>query len=254
MTQGWDALDTELALWTEQGLHLPFWWRDDDAVAPSPALTRLEDLAARMEMPVHLAIIPRDATPELAAKVTQSAHLLPVVHGWAHKNHAPAAQKKCEFGSTRPIDLTLEEAEAGLTRLKELFGPRLIPMFVPPWNRVSSALLPWLAGLDYAMLSTYGPRKREHIAPGLTQINTHLDPIDWHGSRSLRDEEELLAGLVEILRARRTGSQDNDEPLGLLTHHLEHDDAIWRFCETLIARLLAGPAQPWRSNDKDMRI
>ena len=250
MTQGWDALDAELELWDAQGLRLPLWWRDDDAVAPSAALSELAALAQRLDMPVHLAVIPKPATAELAEVVQRSAHLVPVVHGWAHENHAPADRKTCEFGSTRPVDAALDEAEAGMMRMKELFGARLQPMFVPPWNRISPAILPWLAGLGFVALSTYGPRKRVQAAPGLLQINTHLDPIDWRGSRGLLAEDLLLGLLVQRLQARRLGREDRAEPLGYLTHHLVQDRATWAFSERLLSRLLAGPATPWRFNER----
>jgi hypothetical protein len=38
MTPDWTALDAELAAWDQAGLTLPLWWRDDDAVKPTPAL------------------------------------------------------------------------------------------------------------------------------------------------------------------------------------------------------------------------
>lgn len=246
MTSGWDALDAELELWAAQGLTLPLWWRDDDAIAPTEALTQLEALAQQLGLPVHLAVIPKQATTELADHLKQSKWLIPVVHGWAHENHAPADKKTCEFGSTRVVDAALDEAEAGLTRLKQLFGAQLQPMFVPPWNRISPALVPWLAGLDYTALSAFGPRKKPNAAPGLVQVNTHIDPIDWKGSRSLLSEDQILAKLLERLTARRLGVEDRAEPLGYLTHHLVHDAAIWAFSERLLSRLLAGPATPWR--------
>ncbi|PRZ50104.1 polysaccharide deacetylase family protein [Tritonibacter scottomollicae] len=250
MTHGWNALDAELEHWTAQDLRLPLWWRDDDAIAPSDALVRLEALATQLDLPVHLAVIPEGAVADLATSVQQSSHLVPVVHGWAHQNHAGADKKKCEFPSTRPVDQALADAEDGMERLKQLFGASLQPMFVPPWNRISPAMLPWLAGLGFAALSTYGPRKRVQAAPGLMQINTHVDPIDWKGSRGLAAEDEILARLVANLEARRAGAQDRAEPLGLLTHHLVHDDQVWEFCETLLTRLLAGPAHPWRFNER----
>ncbi|TNJ47731.1 polysaccharide deacetylase family protein [Phaeobacter sp. B1627] len=250
MTQAWDELDRELTLWSREGLDLPLWWRDDDAVAPTEALGRLEDLAGELGMPVHLAVIPHSAVAELAETVSQSQHLLPVVHGWAHVNHAPTEAKKSEFGSTRPVDEALNEAEQGIERLQQLFGPALRPMFVPPWNRISAAMLPWLAGLDYAAISTFGPRKRVQAAPGLLQINTHIDPINWHGDRSLLDSGSILTPLVAQLQARRAGSVDRTEPLGLLTHHLIHDEGVWSFCETLLRRLLDGPARPWRFDER----
>ena len=35
---------------------------------------------------------------------------------------------------------------------------------------------------------------------------------------------------------------DPDEPLGILTHHLDHDEATWSFLERLLGRVGAHPA------------
>ena len=250
ITPDWSALDQELEAWQQAGLQLPLWWRDDDATEVTPQLQQLTETAQRLGLPVHLAIIPRDAQPELAAHMQNTTDLIPVVHGWAHKSHAPEGEKKAEFGAHRPVQDMLGEAEAGLERLKSFFGSGLRPMFVPPWNRIAPEILPWMAGLGYCALSTFTPRSRTKAAPGLVQINTHLDPIDWKGSRGLAAEDEILARLVAHLEARRAGTQDRAEPLGLLTHHLVHDDQVWEFCETLLTRLLAGPAHPWRFNER----
>ena len=67
-----------------------------------------------------------------------------------------------------------------------VFGQAASPVFVPPWNRIAPALLPRLRALGFRGLSTFrrSPR-RAQPAPGLAQINTHLDPIDWRGGRGL---------------------------------------------------------------------
>lgn len=246
ITPDWTDLDLELSSWEAQGLKLPLWWRDDDAIAPSQNLDRLTALSQKLRLPVHLAVIPREATPALADYIGQHPDLIPTVHGWAHQNHAPKGEKKCEFGPQRPIDDALAEIEQGLTRLQDLFGPALQPIFVPPWNRIAPALLPWLAGAGFAALSTFKPRAQAKAAPGLAQINTHLDPIDWKGSRSLVVPDQLVSQLATQLRDRREGRADNSEPYGILTHHLVHDTAIWNFTEALIARLMQGPAQVWQ--------
>lgn len=251
MTADWSALDQELSAWQEAGLELPLWWRDDDATLPTPQLQQLTQLSDGLGLPVHLAIIPKDATAELAGYLRSAAHLIPVVHGWAHQNHAPATDKKAEFGTHRPVDDRLDEAEAALGRLKALVGPALRPMFVPPWNRIAPDMLPWMAGIGYSALSSFTPRKAAKPAPGLVQINTHLDPIDWKGSRSLLPEDKLIRQVVQQLQDRRTGRADIREPYGILTHHLVHDAAIWSFTEALITRLLAGPAVPWTYDERN---
>lgn len=251
MTPDWTALDIELSEWTAQGLALPLWWRDDDAIEPSPNLDRLTSLSQKLGLPVHLAVIPQDATAALARYVASHPVLIPVVHGWAHQNHAAKGDKKCEFPPGRPIDDMLAEIEQGLTRLRDLFGQDLQGMFVPPWNRITPELLPWMAGAGFTALSTFTPRRHAKAAPGLAQINTHLDPIDWKGSRSLVDPGRLIAQVTQQLRNRREDKADNGEPYGILTHHLVHDAAIWDFTEALISRLMRGPGVVWPFEAKE---
>lgn len=250
MTGNWSPLKRELEEWQTQGLTLPLWWRDDDATSVTEPLGQLEAASRRHDLPVHLAIIPKDVAPSLVDTIATTDCLLPIVHGWAHENHAPASEKKSEFGSSRPVEAALQDAEEGLVKLKQALGGALRPMFVPPWNRISPELLPWMAGLGFAALSSYGPRNKLMAAPGLQQINTHIDPIDWKGSRSLLDEDMLINQITKQLEARRAGDTDRHEPMGLLTHHLVHDAAVWNFCDRILDMLLSGPATPWRYDER----
>ncbi len=118
----------------------------------------------------------------------------------------------------------------------------MLPVFVPPWNRIDPALAERLGSLGYIALSTFTPREGRLVAPGLVQINTHLDPINWRGGGGLLPADQLIHQLVVLLRDRREGRTDAEEPLGLLTHHLVHDAAIWGFTESCLARLLDGGA------------
>ncbi len=245
MMANWHILDEELAIWRDQGLSFPLWWRDDDAIAPTPQLDQLSDLSERLGISVHLAIIPRDATSELASYMAQRPNLIPVVHGWAHENHAPPEEKKSEFRLHRPMETILQDAEAGTTRLRSLFPDSLRPMFVPPWNRIAPEIAARLPDLGYGILSTATPRTSVQAAPGLEQVNTHIDPIDWRGSRGLADPDALVEKTTALLRDRREGRADNGEPLGVLTHHLVHDQDIWAFTEALLKHLLDGPATLW---------
>jgi len=249
MTPDWTPLDQELDRWQTVGLILPLWWRDDDAVAPSVALERLTTLAEARAIPVHLAVIPNAATQELADQLRGTDHLIPVVHGWAHLSHAAPGDKKCEFAAHRPLADMRAEAADGLARLISLFGSRLIRMFVPPWNRIAPQLVDELAGLGYCALSTFTPCNASMAAPGLAQINAHLDPIAWKDGRGLLAPDVLIAQVVRQLADRRTGQADNTEPYGILTHHLVHDDAIWDFTDALLTRLIAGPSRCWTMPD-----
>jgi len=245
MTPDWTLLDLELERWRGAGMCLPLWWRDDDAVTPTPALKRLNALAGALDLPVHLAVIPHAATIPLADYVCDAPFLIPVVHGWAHRNHAPQGEKRAEFSAARPLAEMTREAAQGLARLSDLFGGNFEPMFVPPWNRIAPQFATGLAGLGYHALSTFTPRAAPLAAPGLAQINTHLDPINWKAGRGLVAPDTLIAQVAHQLADRRLGRADKDEPYGILTHHLAHDDVIWAFTEALISRLIAGPSRIW---------
>ncbi|WP_424984906.1 polysaccharide deacetylase family protein [Microbulbifer sp. S227A] len=246
MTPDWTPLDAELDRWKAAGLTLPLWWRDDDAITATPQLERLHDLARRLDMPVHLAVIPAHAQPSLTGVI--GPHMVPVLHGWAHANHAPPHEKKAEFGAHRDPGTLLAELERGRARLRTLFGDALAPMFVPPWNRIAADLPARLPGLGLRMLSTFTPRARADAAPGLRQINTHLDPINWRAGKTLHDPDTLIRQVADQLADRRENRADPAEPYGILTHHLVHDAAIWDHTEALLTRLLNGPAQIWTAH------
>lgn len=242
MSPGWTALRAALRALRDDGIALPLWWRDDDATRPTAALDRLEKLGRDLGITVHIAVIPEPATEELAAHVAGQETLVPLVHGWRHANTAAEGAKKSEFGRTRAAgQMELLQAR---DRMAALFGDRVLPVFVPPWNRLDPSFLPVLSESGYRGVSTYTPRRAALAAPGLVQINTHIDPIDWRGTRDLIDPESLLAQIVGLLQDRRTSAADSSEPLGLLTHHLVHTPAIWDFCARLMQELLEGSAQP----------
>lgn len=242
MNIDWTPVQQALAACRRDGIAVPLWWRDDDAIAPTPALQELTDLAAATGLPVHLAVIPAHATAALASD-SDPDWIIPVVHGWAHQDHSGGVGKKNEFQTERRD--ASQEPQRALTTLRALFGPRLRPMFVPPWNRINAEVTNALGPAGYAALSTFGPRAQAQAGKGVTQINTHIDPIWWKGTRDLVDPATLVAQTADLLHARRTDAQDPTEPLGLLTHHLVHSAAIWDFAGQFVREMLDGGATPW---------
>ena len=236
----WRALDDALSQAAERGAAIPFWWRDDDAVAHTPPLDRLLALAGDLDIPVAIAAIPARVEPSLAARLAEEPLARVLVHGLAHANHAPRGAKKAEFGAHRPLPGLLEDAREGLRLARGHFGDRLVPVFVPPWNRMAPDLVEHLPRLGYRGLSSFGERRTAGPVPGLMQVNTHIDPIAWHEGRGLRDAEALVAELARAVAAR-AGSHPEPQPIGLLTHHLAHDETVWGFCEELLSRLTEHP-------------
>lgn len=234
----WSPLRTALRDASTNGLPISYWWRDDDTHGPSAKLDRLLALSDEVEAPVHLAIVPARAQTGLR-DVLDGRNTIALVHGWAHVNHAPAGEKKAEFGHVRPD--ALHEAGLGLTRLTALLKS-VAPVFVPPWNRIAPEIVAGLSGCGYRGLSTFQPRSvaRQH---GLAIVNTHIDPIAWRGDRSLACPETLITRTCDLITDKAL--RDPREPLGFLTHHLVHDEAIWDFTRGFLLEMRDGGAVPW---------
>lgn len=224
-------LTDEFDRWADQGLTATLWWRDDDAIAPTPALDRLLDAAG--PVPLTLAVIPALAEPELAARLAGRPQVAAVQHGYAHRNHETVG-KKAELGAARPVAEVAADLAVGFARLTTLFGGQFRPMLVPPWNRIAAAVVPALPRLGLTALSTAKARDARLAAPGLVQVNTHVDPIDWRGTRGFMGEIATVEMFCRHLADRRAGRVDRHEPTGLLTHHLVHDAGLWQFLPRLI--------------------
>ncbi len=233
----WADLAGELECWRESGRTATFWWRDDDATAPTPALDRLLELHRRHDAPITIAVIPARAEPELGKRI-EGPLVTVVQHGWMHANHAPVGASKAELGPHRPLSFMLGELARGQLVMDALFG-RWTRALVPPHNRIAGELAAALPAAGYIGLSTYGPRRR--AVPGLVRVNTHVDVMNWT-TRAFGGSDVALGLAVAHLRARRIGDADPDEPTGLLTHHLAHDEAAWAFVDAFLAALRRHPA------------
>ncbi|MFT0858651.1 glycosyltransferase [Ancylobacter sp. G4_0304] len=236
-TEGWARLDAALTRAEAEGRVLEFWWRDDDAIEPTPALDTLIARFERFGVPGGLAVIPSRATPALVERLRAAPDVDVLVHGWAHTNYAPVGEKAAEFGSHRPLAMVAGEAGAGLARLREMFGERTVPLFVPPWNRVAPAISAALPAQGFTGLSTF--TRRSEAIPGLTQINTHWDPIAWKQGGGLVEEAKLAHELARLVEEELAAAPGELEPIGLLTHHLVHDGWIDRLLDEVMERLAA---------------
>ena len=240
----WSDLTDELDAWRAEGRIASLWWRDDDAVAPAPALARLAGLACEHGVTVGLAVIPAPAQPSLAPWL-EPARVEVLQHGWTHRSHAAGDEKKSELGHHRACGVMAEELTQGLAKLRELAGARCLPVLVPPWNRIDPVLIPALPRAGFHGLSVYGPRTAAEPAPGLRQTNCHVDVVDWRGGRGFVGRDRALAAVVGHLAARRERSVDPSEATGLLTHHAVHEEATWTFIARFLERTVRHPAARW---------
>src|SRR6185503_17883105 len=136
-----------------------------------------------------------------------------------------------EFPDGESDDAAIARLRAARERLSRLVAGRFVPVLVPPWNRLKQALVARLPAAGVRGLSRYGARARGGHA--LVEVNTHVDIIDWQGTRGFVGEERALALALRHLAARRQGAADGREPTGVLTHHAVHDEAAWRFLARL---------------------
>ncbi len=244
MPLDFDDLARELDSWAEAGRVAALWWRDDDATAPSPALTQLLDLSDAFQIEAAIAVVPATAAAALADVLGQRDHVAILQHGFAHKNHARAGEPAVECGGDRPVKDVLDELFTGRRRLTKMFGARFEPILAAPWNRIERAVLDRLAEAGFRGASAYGPRGAMEGAHGLAIANVHVDPVNWREKR-FAGRDKALSGILGELRARRSGATEMDEPLGLLTHHLDHDAGLWEFLDGLFRVTSRHPAARW---------
>jgi len=233
----WAPLVSALDAWQSAGRIAQFWLRDDDAITPSAPLSQLLEMTSRHRVPLTLAVIPENTGDALVSQVAGRADIDVALHGWCHANHAPPDQKKQELGLHRGREIVLAELSEGHRRLGQLFGDHYVSVLVPPWNRIDASLIDALPGIGIAALSVFGNEK----AGPLPVINTHVDIMDWHGTRGGLPAADIVANAVKRLgEMAHTGGS-----LGLLTHHLVHDDAAWSLIDDFLAVTCAHPACRW---------
>jgi hypothetical protein len=240
---GFEDLSRELDLWTGAGRVATLWWRDDDAIQPTEALAKLLDLSDSHAIEVAVAVIPAIASETLPDVLEAHSHTAILQHGYAHKNHARPGAKSVECGGDRPVEVVLGELAEGSRLLRELFGPRSEKILAVPWNRIERPVLEGLAEIGLRGASAYGPRAAMG-GTGARIANAHVDPMNWR-ERRFAGLDKALSGFLGELRARRSGSTEAEEPLGLLTHHLDHDEPFWDFLNGLFRVTTAHPAARW---------
>jgi hypothetical protein len=224
-----DELAGHLDWFADRGRKVRFWWRDDDAIEPTPALDRMLGIAERHGVGLALAVIPKTATEALAERLTGEPRVFVLQHGWQHRNfqRKDLGEKAAELGSRRDPDELMAELADGRDRLEALFGEKFIAAMVPPWNRIAPEISRRLPGIGLRGLSTFTWLN----FPRAHQVQSHVDILKWKKQvRFIGWESARLRFDLQLTRRRNTGS----EPLGLLTHHLAHDEGCFEFLEEFL--------------------
>jgi peptidoglycan/xylan/chitin deacetylase (PgdA/CDA1 family) len=228
----WDAVERELDLWKRSGLQARFWWRDDDASGNGPPLDRLLDLRRSLDLPLAIAAIPAGATPGLADRLAGETRVHVLQHGWDHRNHAPDGRPKAELARSRDEREVERDLAAGQCRMRELFAERALPVLVPPYNFLAPRLAKVVRRLGFRYVSLLG----DFQPLAMPSRNVHVDVVDWRSGKAEQSKAIALQAIT-ALRLRRFGFVERLLPVGIMTHHLQHDEEAWQSSEALLAGL-----------------
>ena len=240
MIWDWSFLSAELSAWRRAGRRPQLWWRDDDAVAASQSLERLLSIASYAGVPLSLAVIPERVEKSLAALVNFRRSVTVMQHG---TDHWPASGRGAptQFPPAVPADVIAAWLSSARAPMRQ-FHHRL-PVYAPPWNDLQDNVVAALPMAGFRGVSGFdgaGP------ATSLRRVDTHLDLMRWSPAPRFRGEGRFLRRMTRLLRTRRRQGAW-DEPIGLLTHHLDHDEAAWAFLQKLLRRRDLKAQADWRS-------
>jgi predicted glycosyltransferase/broad specificity phosphatase PhoE len=187
-----------------------FFFRDDDAGWDDGRLRDLVDVFEAARAPIDLAVIPGALEAPLAHRLSEmweSGSVRLHQHGWRHESHEPDG-RACEFGPSRSAAEQRRDIVLGRERLTSLLGPRLDPVFTPPWNRCTADTGRALASLGLTL-------SREHRAttlhvPGLVELPIC---VDWLKRR--RGQRLPIQAIGALLGEAVRGNG----PVGVMLHH-----------------------------------
>ncbi|MET3666882.1 polysaccharide deacetylase family protein [Caulobacter sp. 1776] len=229
-------LGPELLLWAKAGRTPVLWWRDDDARVPTGALEQLLNLARRHGAPLTLASIAGPNLPLLVRRVETEPGVEIAVHGFKHVNRQPEGRGFGEIVEEDSIDWVRAQLRATVIAFHRAGAAPTL--FVPPWNNLAPQLIAALP--ECSILAVSGFDRLSGMEGPVARLDAHLDVLRWKGGGRFRGSWRFLSRMRRLLAQRRlTGRWD--EPIGLLTHHLDHDKATWLFLERFLAAFRMTP-------------
>lgn len=223
------ALGQELRLWAKAGRTPVLWWRDDDARAPTEALDRLLELSRRHNAPLTLAAIAGSHLPALVRRLETLPGVEIAIHGFRHINRQPFGKGFGEVVAEDDIAWVRDQLRATVMAFHRSGAQPTL--FVPPWNNLAPQILEALADSPVHAVSAFD--QAMGTQDGVARLDAHLDVLRWKDGARFRGSWRFLSRLRRLMAQRRRSGQWN-EPIGLLTHHLDHDRATWLFLDRFL--------------------
>lgn len=208
-------LESVIANHVGQGVP-PIFFRADDIGAGGRAFTALSGIFRRHRVPLAMAVVPAWLSSTRIEQLFRDTPLDEDLwgwhqHGWRHVNWQRSG-KKSEFGSHRDFERQWKDIWKGRHKMSEIFDDHLLPVFTPPWNRLSPATLKILHELSFAAVSLADPMPRGHKANSdLLNLRVQFD-LHTRKDGDARDDFENLLGGLDLHLGQK-------EPLGIMIHH-----------------------------------
>jgi hypothetical protein len=227
-------LDPLRAALDESPTSITFFLRDDDAGWNDERLFAMADVIERWALPLDVAVIPRELTPELAQALAERAaawdgRLGLHQHGLAHANHETDG-RKCEFGLARDRAAQRRDVAEGRDMLGALLPGLTQPVFTPPWNRCTRTTGEVLSELGFRVLSREASQPAFGV-PGLVEAPAS---VDWSFAKR-RGSRLTWTELGELAAQWARGGG----PVGVNLHHAVMDSGELALLDELCG-LLAG--------------
>lgn len=272
----WKPIDKELNRWARDGLKLPVWWRDDDAIEDTKQLHRLLELSADQSVPLALACVPMNLKPNLLRLLHGKQDISVILHGWSHENNSGTGRSPSEFPDAASSSQDIEKIRQGVKILSNAFSNQFVPVMAPPWHQMNNELIQRLPEAGIHTLSLLGARHARSDPNNLSRLNVHFSPIDYRNGPKLKKTDVIVHQILRSLVRRRMAAQqqgrfkrwmtsiqstsrfadgireiradlrgnilvDSTEPFGIVTHHLDHDEEIWAFVHNWLRLLSRHP-------------
>jgi hypothetical protein len=258
------SIHRELDLWQDNGAVANFWWRDDDAYIDNDRFRRLVGLADVTGAPIILAVSPGLMSESFVATLNGIRNVSVAAHGFRHVNHSKSRQSG-EFWHDRPLSVMSAEIENLATVFASMFPNRGLSMFVPPWHRFDPQLSPYLMRAGFKILSMHEsftvralqiiaaklprfkmafakPASKATVPDGMKRVDIAINLLKIGPHHQGTANPLLIEHVIGALRLRRLGFIDANRPIGLMTHHLQHDELAWEQLSQLVTAIAEHPA------------
>ena len=231
---GWeDTLDEASARVSLEELP-PIFFRADAIGVASRAFDLLCRIFRRHEVPLAMAVIPAWVSETRQTRLFRSAPVDERLwnwhqQGWRHTNWQKEGYRS-EFGPARSPEQQHEDILSGRAKMERNFGPHFLPVFSPPWNRLSAATLKVLQKLDFKAVSAAEPFPRSMESRyGIRRFSVLLD---LH-SRTDQNPAADFALLIDQL----CGISKMKSPAGIAVNHHLMTQFAFEFLDRLLFNL-----------------